>query len=1102
MATLNSPGVSVSVINESFYLPSAPGTVPLIVVASAANKTNPSGVTAPGTLASNAGVVYTITSQRDLTDTFGVPLFYTDASGNPLNGNELNEYGLQTAYSFLGVSSQAYVVRAPLDLSQLIANSSTPAGAPADGSYWLDTTDTAYGIFQWNDTLGTFGVQAPVVIDDTNYVNLTADADAMTPAPGVGTIGSYAVVSTSLDTNGVWFKNTDGNWVQVGTDGEDSFVGAANNPTFVSTVWSTSWPAVTGTTTAAVNTSGNLTINGQSVAVSPGALSLVAASINNNRGNTPGVGAKIINGSLAIFADSNAAGANTVVIAGDAAVLTALGLTAATYTGPRLFIGPHTQYPDFSSTGSNSPTGSVYMKTTKPNSGANWVVKRFNASTGNFNLTTATVFGTAAAATYGLDKTSGGSLISKGTLFVESNFDHGDDFDSTSTALCRPILAEFEIKVRANTGATTITGSSTSTTYGSVGTLTVAVTTPGSAVYSNSVTINVTTGSTLATIAQAIQNSGLANLGAVVNANGTLSISHATGGEIKFIDRSDVLGAAGFVTDTTANYYAGGMFEADGATAFASNWKPLTYTGSPVEPTAAPANGQMWYSSIIDEVDIMYNNGTEWIGYKNAFPDTDTNGPLVSYSAPLTQSNGNALVNGDIWIFSDPETYGQVIYVYNGSTWVLQDPTDHTGPSGWVFADARWAASGSAVLPGAIKDLLTSNYVDPDMNTNADPEEYPRGTRLWNLRRSGFNVKQYVANYINVNANEGLNISFGNESMADYNPNRWISISPNNEDGTGTFGRHAQRALVVKTLKGTIDSSQAIRDTDTLLFNLIACPGYIESLQNLIELNADRGQTAFVVGDTPFRLKSDGTTLQNWGNNTAGALDNGDKGIVSFDDYTAVWYPSGFTNDLAGNYIVVPPSHMMLRTIAESDQKSYPWFAPAGVRRGAIDNVTAVGYLDDLGEFHSTALPQGVRDVMAGVKVNPIANISGAGILAYAQYTRANAASALDRINVARLTCYLRHQLNVLARPFLFEPNDSITQKEIKNAVTKLMLELVGQRAIYDFIVVCDGSNNTPDRIDRNELWVDVAIEPVKAVEFIYIPVRLVNTGAIASGTF
>jgi hypothetical protein len=62
------------------------------------------------------------------------------------------------------------------------------------------------------------------------------------------------------------------------------------------------------------------------------------------------------------------------------------------------------------------------------------------------------------------------------------------------------------------------------------------------------------------------------------------------------------------------------------------------------------------------------------------------------------------------------------------------------------------------------------------------------------------------------------------------------------------------------------------------------------------------------------------------------------------------------------------------------------------------------------------------------------------------------------------------------------------------------MINLVAKRGIYDYLVVCDDTNNTPARIDANELWVDIAIEPTKAVEFIYIPIRLKNTGAIAAG--
>ena len=93
-----SPGVEVSVINESFYVPSDAGTTPLFIVASAQDKLAGSGTsTAAGTTVANANAVQLISSQRELTETFGDPKFYTDASGNSLHGYELNEYGLQGA---------------------------------------------------------------------------------------------------------------------------------------------------------------------------------------------------------------------------------------------------------------------------------------------------------------------------------------------------------------------------------------------------------------------------------------------------------------------------------------------------------------------------------------------------------------------------------------------------------------------------------------------------------------------------------------------------------------------------------------------------------------------------------------------------------------------------------------------------------------------------------------------------------------------------------------------------------------------------------------------------------------------------------------------
>jgi phage tail sheath protein FI len=96
------------------------------------------------------------------------------------------------------------------------------------------------------------------------------------------------------------------------------------------------------------------------------------------------------------------------------------------------------------------------------------------------------------------------------------------------------------------------------------------------------------------------------------------------------------------------------------------------------------------------------------------------------------------------------------------------------------------------------------------------------------------------------------------------------------------------------------------------------------------------------------------------------------------------------------------------------------------------------------------------------------------------------------------LVAYIRRQLTLAARPFVFEPNDALTRQQIAGVVESLMIDLVAKRGLYDYLVVCDDSNNTPARIDRNELWIDVAVEPVKAAEFIYIPVRILNTGELS----
>jgi hypothetical protein len=314
------------------------------------------------------------------------------------------------------------------------------------------------------------------------------------------------------------------------------------------------------------------------------------------------------------------------------------------------------------------------------------------------------------------------------------------------------------------------------------------------------------------------------------------------------------------------------------------------------------------------------------------------------------------------------------------------------------------------------------------------------------------------------------------------------------------MGRKAQRAMVVAALKVAIGTNQTIREEDNF-FNLIATPGYPELMADMVALNNDRHNTGYVVGDTPLRLADQATSLTNWATNAAFATSSGEDGMVTRDSYLGVFYPSGITTDLSGSPAVVPSSHMMLRTLLRNDTIAYPWLAPAGVRRGNIDNATNIGYLDSTtGEFQVIKNRMSIRDVLYANQINPLAFFTGVGLLNYGNKNSQDTQSSLDRINVARLVAYIRERLQVAARPFVFEPNDSLTRQQIAGVVESLFIDLVAKRGLYDYLVVCDSTNNTPSRIDRNELWIDIAVEPVKAAEFIYIPVRLLNTGALGQG--
>ena len=708
-------------------------------------------------------------------------------------------------------------------------------------------------------------------------------------------------------------------------------------------------------------------------------------------------------------------------------------------SGKNFQLARHTSLPSTKSGGGALAAGDLMLQVNSPNNGTSIVVKVYNASTGQWTSEAVEQWITSAAAFAAY-----GSNLSEGDLWA--------DF----------IADDATIVLRRHNGNSSLTVTSSSAlglvnVTGHAGKVSFAITVNnGDAV--NVTLLSNTSGNASVDNIVADINSALSLANATVSFTSTVLASNVSS-KIRIVDTAgrDILLEAGNVAGfdpTDLN-----LIEDEAYT----NWEVLSYEASATAVVGETANGTLWYDNVIsaDNIDILVNEGNAGNGWVTYSGDIQ-----VTASEPTKQSDGSTtLATGDLWIDGGDLENFPVIYKWSAADeWVLIDNTDQVSSDGIVFADFRPRA-----------DTLS-----PTMDAGHPQEaSYPIGILAWNKRASGGNVKEYNEVYI-VNGN-------------DIGP-KWVDYSGNKPDGSPYMLRKAQRQAVVRQMQAAVAASEEARN-EINRFNLIAAPGYPELIDEMISLNVDRKETAFIIADAPLRLASSASATQAWATNSNNADVNGEDGLVSSSPYVGVYYPHALTTNLNGTNVLQPASHIALRTLAFNDQVAFPWFAPAGFQRGLVSNATSVGYLDAAqAEYVPVALSEGQRDSLYINKINPIGNFPGRGLAVFGQKTLNPVASALDRVNVARLVVYIRERLDDIMKPFLFEPNDEITRQNAKVVVDRFLGQLVTQRGLFDFLTVCDTTNNTPARIDRNELHIDIAIQPVKAVEFIYIPIRIQNT--------
>ena len=184
-------------------------------------------------------------------------------------------------------------------------------------------------------------------------------------------------------------------------------------------------------------------------------------------------------------------------------------------------------------------------------------------------------------------------------------------------------------------------------------------------------------------------------------------------------------------------------------------------------------------------------------------------------------------------------------------------------------------------------------------------------------------------------------------------------------------------------------------------------------------------------------------------------------------------------------YRYVPCAADVAGLCISSTINSETWFSPAGYNRGNLRNAAKLAYSPRKAE----------RDRLYTARVNPIVAFPGQGVVLFGDKTGLSSPSAFDRINVRRLFIELEKNIARFSKFQLFEINDELTRSAFKGAVDPYLRNVQGRRGIYDFLVVCDDSNNTADVIDRNEFQAEIYIKPARSINFITITFVATRTG-------
>lgn len=190
-----------------------------------------------------------------------------------------------------------------------------------------------------------------------------------------------------------------------------------------------------------------------------------------------------------------------------------------------------------------------------------------------------------------------------------------------------------------------------------------------------------------------------------------------------------------------------------------------------------------------------------------------------------------------------------------------------------------------------------------------------------------------------------------------------------------------------------------------------------------------------------------------------------------FGNYAMIW---DTYND---KYRWINIAGMCAGARAKTSFQMYPWYASAGEAQGQLTGIVKLAFLPNTG----------ARDKLYVSQVNPVTSFPGRGVLIFGNKTLQAKNSAFSRINVRLLFNYIKRNLSELLRAYIFELNDEFTRNNIKAQIDSFMQRVQTLRGVYEFLTVCDETNNTGQVIDNNELVVSIGLKPTRVAEFLYL---------------